>query len=532
VLCVLVYGRVVGFDFVWDDFDLVADNPYLRQPTTPWRAFGSDFWELSQGEHRSGMYRPLVTLSYWAELRLFGRSAAPFHATNLLLHFGVCVLVLALARRLGAPPWAAVLGAALFALHPAQAEAVAAIASRTDLIATLLLLGALLLWLRPGRGRVAALPLLLAAMLAKESALVGPVLVVIVARYAPPEPPRGWRALAPLAVLPVYAALRLAVLGLPALGGAAALHDTAGGLRFFRYAARVLLPLPQPAIEPPERAAPLLVAASAVGIILLVALLVRRRASVFAACGAWFLVALVPVAEILPIGVRFADLLLYLPLVAVGAAAACFAGGSPARWRPVLVAALVAASGIVTMVRVPVWRDGVSLWSHGLALDPHSPRMLVNLGTALRAQGRALDGCRVFGRALAEVPGRPDADTHVRALYNLGNCYRERGDAERAAASYREALQRSGGQLEPAAQNLAVSLSQLGRDAEALALVKGRVARNPRLAALWQLQATLQARLGQRDDAIRSCAEALRLEPGNREAAAMLTKLRAGAQSQ
>ncbi|MBI5479551.1 MAG: tetratricopeptide repeat protein [Deltaproteobacteria bacterium] len=540
VLCVALYGRVVTFDFVWDDYDLVADNPYLRQPGTPLRVFRSDFWALSQADSRSGMYRPLVTLSYWVEFRVFGRAPAPFHATNLLLHVGVCLLVLALARRLGAPPWGALLGAALFAAHPAQTEAVAAIASRTDLLATLLLLGGVLLWLRPHRVRWVALLLLFAAMLAKESALVGPILVLFLAPHARPEAPGGapdeapgdvpggWRALAPLAVLPAYVALRLAVLGVPALGGAA-LRDTSGGLRCFRYAARVLLPLPQPAIEPLERAAPLLVAASAVGIVLLVVLLVRRRASVFAALGAWFLVALAPVAEIVTIGVRFSDLMLYLPLVALGHAAAGFVGVRPARWRYALVAALVAAAATVTTLRLPVWRDGVSLWSHGLRLDPHSPRMLVNLGTALRAQGRSLEGCQVLARALAEIPGRPDADAHVRVLYNLGNCYRERGHLERAAAHYREALERSQGQLEPAAQNLAVALSQLGRDAEALALVQGRVSRNPRLAPLWQRQATLQARLGQRDEAIRSCAEALRLEPGNREVAAMLETLRAGA---
>jgi histidinol dehydrogenase len=50
----------------------------------------SDFWQ--EGEH-SGFYRPVVSLSYFLEFRLWGLTPLGYHVTNLLLHLAATLLV-------------------------------------------------------------------------------------------------------------------------------------------------------------------------------------------------------------------------------------------------------------------------------------------------------------------------------------------------------------------------------------------------------------------------------------------------------
>src|SRR5205085_11801106 len=61
--------------------------------------------------------------------------------------------------------------------------------------------------------------------------------------------------------------------------------------------------------------------------------------------------------------------------------------------------------------------------------DAHS-----NMGTALLAQGRALDARAAFEQALAQRPEFPEA------LCNLGNAWRELGDLRQAIAAYANAV--------------------------------------------------------------------------------------------
>ena len=69
--------------------------------------------------------RPLYNLTLAASFAVSGLHPFGYHVTSLLLHLSCGALVAALARRLGVGPRAAALAAALFLLHPLQAESVA-----------------------------------------------------------------------------------------------------------------------------------------------------------------------------------------------------------------------------------------------------------------------------------------------------------------------------------------------------------------------------------------------------------------------
>lgn len=80
--------------------------------------------------------RGLTALSFRLNALLSGRNPRPYHATNLFLHLLVGLSVYALARRWFSGPWA-VITTGLMLLHPLQAQAVAYVAGRAELIAAL-----------------------------------------------------------------------------------------------------------------------------------------------------------------------------------------------------------------------------------------------------------------------------------------------------------------------------------------------------------------------------------------------------------
>src|SRR5262245_34336778 len=94
----LLYARTVGFAFVWDDLDLVVRNTALQE--SGWaRLLLRDFWESTGGG--TGMWRPLVTLSYRVDGVLSNWQPALFHAVNALVHALSSSLVAHLARARG-----------------------------------------------------------------------------------------------------------------------------------------------------------------------------------------------------------------------------------------------------------------------------------------------------------------------------------------------------------------------------------------------------------------------------------------------
>ncbi|GAB5573650.1 protein O-mannosyl-transferase TMTC1 isoform X2 [Prionailurus iriomotensis] len=145
----LCYGRSLQGEFVHDDVWAIVNNPDVR-PGAPlrWGIFTNDFWGKGMAENTSHKsYRPLCVLTFKLNVFLTGMNPFYFHAVNVILH---CLVTLVLMytcdkavfrnRRL------AFATALLFAVHPihTEAEMVAGIVGRADVLACLLFLLAFL----------------------------------------------------------------------------------------------------------------------------------------------------------------------------------------------------------------------------------------------------------------------------------------------------------------------------------------------------------------------------------------------------
>jgi hypothetical protein len=185
-----LYAGGLSNGFVFDDHQLVEANPLVAEPGHLREVFASHYWHPLRS--RGYLYRPLTILSLRLDHLLGGGRPVLFHATNLLLHAAVSVmvyLVLSLlygrrtrAREAGgeAMPWAAnvpMVAALLFAAHPVHTEAVAGIAGRADLLAMLFVMAAW--WLHLLERPWSAAAAFCLGMLSKESAVVLPGVLIL-----------------------------------------------------------------------------------------------------------------------------------------------------------------------------------------------------------------------------------------------------------------------------------------------------------------------------------------------------------------
>ena len=131
----VAFGASLGSGFHFDDYAIFSD-PSL-QSSRGWL----EIWSLRQT-------RPLTYLTFWLN---WPQQPAGYHALNLLLHLAAVLLAFECLRRL-LPERAALIAAAIFAVHPLQAESVDYVWGRSIVLAALLCLASLLCWLTGGAG--------------------------------------------------------------------------------------------------------------------------------------------------------------------------------------------------------------------------------------------------------------------------------------------------------------------------------------------------------------------------------------------
>ncbi|HSV74768.1 MAG TPA: hypothetical protein VLH79_13500 [Chthonomonadales bacterium] len=127
-LAAAVYGPSLDGGLVWDDPALVSGEAIgggkrLRD------CFTEPFFGV--------YFRPLVSVSFFIDRRLFGENPAGYRLVNVALHVGATALIIGFALAALRRRSAALVAGLLFAVQPAQVGAVAWIGGRTDALAVL-----------------------------------------------------------------------------------------------------------------------------------------------------------------------------------------------------------------------------------------------------------------------------------------------------------------------------------------------------------------------------------------------------------
>jgi protein O-mannosyl-transferase len=461
-LAALPYLASTTYDFTFDDGVIVSNNPIVQEWGHWKEIFWSDYWPDSH----SSLYRPLTILSFALERGLHGPGAAGFHFINIVMHAGASALVFLVAVEIIGLGWGAALAGGLFALHPIHTEVVAGVVGRAELLSTFLGLGALLLVLRskdgPGMPKKSygwALALFFLAMAAKENAIVilGLVFLWKLSRLRMQDEAGGFlkQLFHPQLLGFVGVALAFLVLRTLVLGGVAASFNphppfVENPLAVKSAAVRVLTATANQAhglilnIWPwPLRAdyshKTLPDPSAAVSLNLLIMILftlaclalwmIRRRwAADLAFASSWYLTAIIPASNILFIvGTIFAERLYYLPSAGLAIAIALvwsLAADSPAgdwsipgstRGRVltgIAAAVLVLFMGL-TWVRLPVWKNNLSLFTDTVEKAPENVKARLWLGDSLVRAGDYAASIDQYRKALEVYPDYGAASANI-----------------------------------------------------------------------------------------------------------------------
>jgi hypothetical protein len=385
VLALWAQRRALGAYFSLDDLVIFEEHLGLRPLVLgPWRLLSRGLW-------------------FGAGVPVFGANPIPWHLASALLHALCVVLLFSFARRRGAGIAAATLAAGAFGVTRLHATAIASAACVGEPMALALVLAACLI---EGGGRARALAraaLFALAMLAKESVVLLPALLLLPGPGAPPLPERARRA-APVLAATVLVALVLAATGAGGthLGGEAyarALGPNVG-LNLLTYTSWALdLTTPLPGAPGATLAWPLALAMLAV--LAGLAALAWRATTLPALGAAWWLAALLPVLPLLHHSYLY---YLYVPLAGLALAA----GGS-LEWALARRAPAGAFAVALALIAMLAWRSDALLAERerevmpgtGIPLDPEL-RKSENARAAVRAVGETLRGGR--GRVAFLLP--------------------------------------------------------------------------------------------------------------------------------
>ncbi len=448
LLTFAVYAQSIGFEFVYDDNSRIVTNELIRSPENiPSMVMQED----RSSAKSTGYYRPLIpvidTLAYMA----FGARPSGFHFLSITYHLIATALVYFLALRVLSSAAGALFAAAIFGLHPINTEAVAFVTAKNNVICGIFVLGASLCFMRfrqrgtkEGRYMLAASSILLfLGALSKEFALMTPFALFAFERISGRlRHRRDLLAYIPLVVVvAVYLALRALVLRDSQGAGFAleTLHVRLYAMLdvLVSYLRLSFIPVSQRALYTFKLIPGPLTAVSAVFLAALVyASFSRRWRGVAGFPAAWFFLFLMPVMNILPVsGSPMAERSLYIPVIG----AALFMGAlyerHGSRRGASAVAMLVLASfAVLTLMRIPVWKDNDALYSHMIATESMHWKGWYSLGMIRFQQGDHKEARRLWDISESLIPEMR------RMRYELGLKYEGQGQYEKAEAEFRKVL--------------------------------------------------------------------------------------------
>jgi protein O-mannosyl-transferase len=536
-----------GFHF--DDAHTVIENPAIRSLRNLPRFFtdASTFSVLPANR----TYRPMVSASLAIDYAL-GHGYRPFwfhfgtfliFLAQLVCMYTIFIVILHAARPHadGANHLAAILAVAWYGLHPAMAETVNYIIQRGDLFCAIGVVAALAIFARfPAYRRTGLylLPLVF-ALLSKPPAAVFPLLLFLYLILFESEGQARWLKTA-LAVLPSVLVCVLLMALQSAMTPKTFTPSTLSTYSYcitqpfvlLRYCSTLLLPL-HLNVDTDLQPFSSLISNALWGFFFLAALFAtawiasRRRVLMPIAFGVlWFLISSLP-TSLYPLSEVENDHRMFLPFVglvlAVVWAAALLvekeAAKKPSVERAALAVAvlLLLAYGYGVHQRNRVWHSDEALWLDDVQKCPRNGRGWMNYGITQMAKGAYSVALGSFQNALLYTPNYPALEI------NLGIVQGAMNNPAEAERHFLRAIV-----LAPANDEAHFFygrwLFSSGRVGEALTQLLAAVQLNPSRLPARDLLASAYAMIGNAEKAHASATDALRIDPADAAARAMLTR--------
>jgi tetratricopeptide (TPR) repeat protein len=547
VVIFAVYYRTLGNQFVWDDLDVIVKNRLLEHFANLPRLL---LYEDRTGEALTGYYRPLTYLSFLLDRTIWGLNPLGFNLTNLLLHVGVTLtfsqLLLTLFQR-EPLAWVAPL---IFALHPVANEAVNFHAGgRNTLLSALFALLSLLFYVK--RRHIPSVACFIAAIFSKEFPLLLPGIFLLYDLAVAKERPRWTRYLPYLAATACYLGIRSFAVSKGNLLKTLQLSDNLLMVPqiVVSYLKNMLLPVHLKVIYDVQPGPAALYTLVFLG--LLGTLYAFRKRIELAGAALWFLLFLVPVCGILPLGAALmADRYAYFSLMGFSLAAGYLVCLLPKKGWAAVVVVICLGYAAVDLKRTAIWNNLLSLYTQMTLDAPQRSIGFTNVGMYYYERGDLVQAekwlkesttkkgivirdalqylsatyweLEQYDQALAILNRMMQAEPENPQPYIMASkIYQAKGDAANAKL-YRDKVLAKYPQLEQMMQGRLVTLCQEGEKlagerkfAEAERKFKEALMMNPDFVPALIDMGGLQAEQGNPAKALQHFLKAQRLEPGN-----------------
>lgn len=540
------YLNSLAAPFVLDDVPSIVDNPTIRRlwpPTVP--------LSPPRGSGLTVAGRPLLNLSFALNYALSGTAAWSYHVLNVVIHVAAGLALFGILRRTFRLPRLpprfgersnalAAVAALIWTLHPLQTESVTYVVQRAESLCGLFYLLTLYAFIRGASGAPSRLWLAasqaacLMAMATKEVAATAPFIVLLYDRtFLAGSFARAWRerrlyyaglfaTLILLAWLAASAGSRggTAGFGGPISSWSYALTQCRALLTYLRlslWPAPLVFDYGSGAIADPTAVIPEALLLLALAIATLYAL---RRQPAIGFLGVWFFAVLAPTSSVAPVTTQtMAEHRVYLSLAGVVVLALVLLDLGLGRRAVWVGAAAALALAALTVRRNDVYRTAIGLWTDTVAKRPENARAQNNLGLALAAAGRPLDGMDHLVEAVRLEPASAEFNNNVAVvLVDLGHLPE--------AMTLIDEVLRSAPGLAAAHDTRGRILKEMGRPEEARAAYDEALRRDPRLAEAHNNLGLVLVELGRLPEAVSHYEEAIRLRPDSSEARANLEAAR------
>ncbi len=478
-----MFGQTLRFGFVdYDDNFFVYENPTVVDGLTV------DGVVRTMTKIDETFYYPFTVLSFMLDSTLHDMNPHGFHLTNVILHTASVLLLFLALWRMTRSLWKSSFVAALFAIHPLQAEAVAWITARKDLLSGcffMLTLHAYISYVRRpfSLWRYSLLLLLfLAGLFSKPMLVTLPFVFLLldfwplgrwkedkgqrteirgqksnVAHSSRQKPKasglRPFRLLvlekipllfiaSPFCVIPFFANCAEETLSFSAqpnllwrMGNAA--------VSYVAYMRQMVFPfdLAVPYLDRNFSAWNLGLSTALVAGLLLLGIFFRKQKPYILIGGLWYTGMLLPVSGVLRfLGTTRADRFVYLPLIGLFLVVVWWAADICVRKRCQREAfsvgiLILAAFAWFAHAQTAHWQNTFSLWKNTLERTSENYIAHHNLALRLAKQGALEEAVSHYEKAIQISP------TYETAHLNLGNVLHRQNKDKEAAQCYQKLLQ-------------------------------------------------------------------------------------------
>lgn len=528
-LSILVYSNISNVPFVLDDQPYIMWNPAVKDMSYYMHPSRIDSAvEMHEAFRQNFRTRLVGYFTFSLNYKLNGFNPRGYHVFNLGVHVINALLLYLLVLLIFKTPYfqkrpfadesaVALITSLLFAVHPAQNQAVVYVSQRFASLVALFYLLSLVSYLKYRLGASKrkyafygfALLSMLLAMFTKENAFTLPFMAALL-EFAFFEGRAKKRAASLLPFFIVNLAMPLVLYVADSSGGgmdAAIRHHSASWdisrWQYFLTECRVLItylrllflpvgqnfdydyPLFKSFLDPQVFLSFLFLSALFTGAVYILSGKKRRANPYLHLAGfglLWFFITISIESSIFPLLDLIFEYRLYLPSAGLllGLTGAIFYFREIKISRKAIFSAfavIIIVFSIAAYARNAVWGTSVSLWEDVVRKSPMKLRARVNLGLAYSGIGEYKKAVDEYQKAIALGPGTGGAALEI-PYFNMGMAYLRLGDQEQARLSFEKALA-----FKPdyvlASSALGAIYIQEGREQEGIALLEQTVRLGP-----------------------------------------------------